>query len=308
MQNTQQHPQFFNSPFLLNNEDAYQYWRDKKLTSHPQSIEDLLVEISDPRNLTQAEYKALLSLTRSANMAIYVGKTGTDPSPEIPLAIANRFGLGHINKNYLADDNGLTSLTVVNNGVRKNYIPYTNRQIHWHTDGYYNAPEQQIHALNLHVVQRAATGGENQLMDHEIAYIMLRDKNPDYIRALMQDNVMLIPAGTEPGGGVRPDRSGPIFSVTDDGNLHMRYTARVRHVEWSQNPLVQEAKSYLEQILNNKHNPYIFRGLLEPGMGLISNNVLHDRAAFTDSHKTKRHYYRARYFDRLPNTDIQSQI
>ena len=48
----------------------------------------------------------------------------------------------------------------------------------------YNTATKQIHALNLHVVQQAATGGENALMDHEIAYILLRDKNPDYIRAL----------------------------------------------------------------------------------------------------------------------------
>ena len=306
MQNTQHQSQFLNSPFLLKNEYVYQHWRDNKLALHPESIEDLLVEINDARSLTLAEYNALSNLTRSANMAIYISKTGADPSPEIPLAIANRFGLGQINKNWLADDNGLTSLTVVNNGVRKNYIPYTNRQIHWHTDGYYNAPNQQIHALNLHVVQKAMSGGENQLMDHEIAYIMLRDKNPDYIRALMTSNAMLIPAGTKPGGGIRPDRSGPVFSVTDKGNLHMRYTARTRNIEWSKDPLVQEAKAYLEKILTNKNNPYVFKGLLEPGMGLISNNVLHDRAAFTDSHDNKRHYYRARYFDRLVNTDIQA--
>jgi hypothetical protein len=85
----------------------------------------------------------------------------------------------------------------------------------------------------------------------------------------------------------------------------MRYTARKRNIEWSQDPLVQEAIAYLEKALNNKDNPYVFKGLLEPGMGLISNNVLHDRAAFTDSAQNKRHYYRARYFDRLANTDVQ---
>lgn len=305
MQNTQYKSNNTNSPFLLNNEETYKYWRDEKLASYPQSIEDLLVEIKDPRSLSKNEYKALLDLIQRANMAIYIGNTDTDPSPEIPMAIANRFGLGQINKNWLADDNGLTSLTVVNNGVRKNYIPYTNRQIHWHTDGYYNAPDKQIHALNLHVVQKAASGGENQLMDHEIAYIVLREKNPDYIKALMGDDVMLVPAGTKAGGGVRPDRSGPVFSVTNQGNLHMRYTARKRNIEWSQAPLVQEAITFLEKTLNNKNNPYVFKGLLEPGMGLISNNVLHDRAAFTDSSENKRHYYRARYFDRIANTDAQ---
>ena len=295
----------FKSPFLLNSVDLYKRWRDKKLSEHPQTLTDLLVEVKDPRNLSATEYNALLDLTQRANMAIYIGNTGTDPSAEIPMAIARKFGLGKINKNWLADDNGLTSLTVANDGVRKNYIPYTDRLIHWHTDGYYNAPDQQIQALNLHVVQKAASGGENQLMDHEIAYILLREKNPDFIHALMQEDVMTIPEGTKPDGTQRPVRSGPVFSISDSGNLHMRYTARTRNISWSSNPLVTEAINYLQQVLNDENSDYVFKGLLEPGMGLISNNVLHDRAAFTDSAENKRHYYRARYFDRLENTDVQ---
>ncbi len=303
MQSTQ-YAAAINSPFLLDNEDLYQHWRDKKLSTHPCKIEDLLIEVRDPRSLSDIEYGALLKLTQKANMAIYVGNTGADPAPEIPMAVANRFGLGQINKNWLADDNGLTSLTVANEGVRQNYIPYTNRLINWHTDGYYNAADKQVHALNLHVVQKAASGGENQLMDHEIAYLLLREKSPDYIKALMSNDAMLIPAGTKADGSVRPDRPGPVFSITNQGNLHMRYTARKRNIKWSQNPLVQEAVTHLEAILNDQGSAYIFRGLLESGMGLISNNVLHDRAAFTDNKENKRHYYRARYFDRLSNTDV----
>jgi hypothetical protein len=260
MQSTQ-YAAAINSPFLLGNEDLYQHWRDKKLSTHPCKIEDLLIEVKDPRSLSDIEYGALLKLTQTANMAIYVGNTGADPAPEIPMAVANRFGLEQINKNWLADDNGLTSLTVANEGVRQNYIPYTNRLINWHTDGYYNAADKQVHALNLHVVQKAASGGENQLMDHEIAYLLLREKSPDYIKALMSNDAMLIPAGTKADGSVRPDRPGPVFSITNQGNLHMRYTARKRNIKWSQNPLVQEAVTHLEAILNDQGSAYIFRGL-----------------------------------------------
>jgi hypothetical protein len=292
------------SPFYLDNEDLYQRWRDKKSFAYPDSISELLIEVKDPKHLSKSEHDALLALTQKTNMAIYISNTGSDPSPSIPIAIARQFGLKNINKNWLADETGLTSLKVVDDGIRKDYIPYTNRPIHWHTDGYYNASDQQIHALNLHVVQKAATGGENQLMDHEIAYLLLREKNPDYIRALMANGVMTIPAGTKPDGSARPERSGPVFSVTDNGNLHMRYTARSRNIHWSSDPLVQEAVDYLQKILNQEFSSYVFKGLLEPGMGLISNNVLHDRAAFTDSEQNKRHYYRARYFDRLSDTDF----
>ena len=293
------------SPFALNDEALYQRWRDKKLAEHPQNIQELLVEVKDPRALNKSEHGALLERIQRANMAIYAGGTGTDPDPQIPLALTQQFGLGEMNKNWLADESGLTSLTVVDSGTRKNYIPYTNKLINWHTDGYYNAPDKQIHALNLHVVQQAASGGENQLMDHEMAYLLLREKNPEFIRALMMDDVMSIPAGTEPDGSVRPERPGPVFSITDEGDLHMRYSARARNIHWSDDDRVSEAVQYLQQLLNDDKSRYVFSGRLEPGMGLISNNILHNRAAFTDSAQNKRHYYRARYFSRLAQTGLQ---
>jgi hypothetical protein len=141
-------------------------------------------------------------------MALYASSTGSDPDPEIPLSLGRRFGVAGLNKNWLADDSGLTSLKVAEAGPRRNYIPDTNREIHWHTDGYYNIASQQIRALNLHVVQRAASGGENALMDHEIAYILLREKNPDYIRALMAPDAMTIPARIEDGKTARQVETG----------------------------------------------------------------------------------------------------
>lgn len=292
------------SPFSLDNDDLYQRWRDRKLKDYPTGLGDLLVEINDPRTLTDSEHAALLARCRKANMALYAGKTGADPDPRIPLSLGRRFGLHYLNKNWLADENGLTSLTVRTDGVHKNYIPYTNRVIQWHTDGYYNPADQQIHALNLHVVQQAASGGENTLMDHEIAYILLRDRNPDYIRALMGPKTMTIPARIDEGGTVaRPEEPGPVFRVLPSGDLHMRYTIRVNNVMWADDPLSREALAYLQEILHSD-SPYIYRGRLESGMGLVSNNVLHDRAAFTDDATHKRHYYRARYFDRLAGTGI----
>ncbi|GMR17908.1 MAG: hypothetical protein BMS9Abin33_0303 [Gammaproteobacteria bacterium] len=291
------------SPFLVDNDELYQVWRDSKIKGYPKEIGDIIVEIGDPRKLKKNEYEALLQHCRKTNMAIYVSKTGTDPDPEIPLSMGRRFGLRGLNSNWLADETGLTSLTVVDKGIRQHYIPYTNRAINWHTDGYYNTAQQQIQALNLHVVQRAASGGDNALLDHEIAYILLRDNNPEYIRALMGPKVMTIPARIEEGKIARKEESGPVFTVTPTGDLHMRYTIRINNVIWAQDALTQEALAFLKQILEG-NSSYIFFGLLEPGMGLVSNNVLHDRAAFTDDANYKRHYYRARYFDRLAGTGV----
>lgn len=296
------------SPFLLDDEALYQRWREQKLRNYPVHLEDLIVEVKDPRHLTEAEHQAILSLCRKANMAVYAGKTGTDPDRSIPLRLGEQFGLQYLDHNWLADDDGLTSLTVANSGEREHYIPYTNHLIQWHTDGYYNAPERQIHALLLHCVQSAPIGGENRLLDHEMAYLHLRDQNPDYIRALMQPDVMTIPARTNGDTVVRAENVGPVFSVGPlTGDLHMRYTIRGRNVIWKDDPLTLQALAALGDWLECGSS-HIFRGKLEPGMGLISNNVLHDRSSFEDTSGQRRLLYRARYMDRLAMTSVREWL
>lgn len=295
------------SPFNIENDHGYEVWRDRKLKNYPKNLEDLIIEINDPRTLTVNEHKALLEVCRKTNMVIYASKTGYDPSPKIPLFMGYNFGINDLDNNWLSDENGLTSLTVAKAGIRQQFIPYTNKEINWHTDGYYNTKLKQINALLLHVVDKAAQGGENSLMDHEMAYIQLREKNPEYIRALMETEVMTIPARIDEGKVAREEESGPVFSINDKGDLHMRYTIRVNNVIWSEDPLTQEALEYLNLILNS-NSPYIFHGLLEPGMGLVSNNVLHTRESFIDDETHLRHIYRARYYSRLKNTSILDRL
>lgn len=291
------------SPFHLDNHDIYCRWRDAKLEFYPHNINDLLVEIDDPRKLSNAEFAAMHQRCKKTNMVVYISNTGTDPDPAIPLALARSFGVNGLNKNWLADDNGLTSLKVITEGIRQHYIPYTSRTINWHTDGYYNIGREQVSSLLLHSVQRAASGGENTLMDPEIAYIMLREQNPDFIRALMNPHTMTIPARIEDGRIARQEESGPVFSVTASGDLHMRYTIRTNNVFWAEDRVSQQALDFLSETLASD-SPFIYRGLLEPGMGLVSNNVLHDRSAFTEDDAHTRHLYRARYYDRLVGTSV----
>ena len=136
----------------------------------------------------------------------------------------------------------------------------------------------------------------NQLLDHEIVYIQLRDRNPDYIQALMHPQAMTIPANIVDGEELRPDATGPVFSVMQDGNLHMRYTHRKRNISWRDDPLTLEAVAYLGELMT-ADNPYYFEGSLQSGQGLICNNVLHTRTGFEEG--SKRLLYRARYFDRI---------
>jgi alpha-ketoglutarate-dependent taurine dioxygenase len=289
------------SPFELDNDAAYHAWLEYKMDDYPQDLEDIMVEVNDPRNLTTAEFKVIRDLVKKTNMAIYVGNTGDDPDKDIPIKLAAQFGLSSLDDNMGADD-GVTALRVVGDEWRGEYIPYTNKAIHWHTDGYYNATDRQIRSLLLHCVTTAASGGENALLDHEIAYIRLRQENPDYIYALMQPDVMMIPANIDKQGReIRPDRIGPVFTILDDGNLHMRYTARTRSIEWKQDKTVQRAVALLHDYLHTD-SPYIYRGTLQPGQGLICNNILHDRSGFEEDDEHKRLLYRMRYYQRVENT------
>jgi hypothetical protein len=289
------------SPFDLDNDAAYHAWLENKMDDYPQSLEDIIVEINDPRKLSTAEHKVIHDLVKKTNMAIYAGNTGDDPDKSIPDGLARQFGLTLPDDNRGADD-GITALRVADGDWRGDYIPYTNKSIHWHTDGYYNTLDHQINALFLHCVSPAWSGGENALLDHEIIYIRLRQQNPDYIRALMDPEVMMIPANVSKEGEViRPDRYGPVFSIAADGNLHMRYTARTRSIEWKQDRLTREAVALLHDYLHTD-SPYIYRGTLQSGQGLISNNVLHDRSGFEEDDEHKRLLYRMRYYQRVANT------
>ena len=100
-------------PFNLDNQAAYLAWREHKLETYPRLAEDLIIEVRDPRALSQAEHEALNRLCSTANMAIYAGSTGTDPDRKIPASLAAQFGLRNLDRNMGADDDGITSLRVV---------------------------------------------------------------------------------------------------------------------------------------------------------------------------------------------------
>lgn len=285
------------NPFDLNHETAYQRWREQKLSSAPRTLDDIVVEVHDPRALTTSEHAALSERIRRCNMALYASPMLEEDS-DILRKLGQQFGLHQLDANWLAGEDGVSSIRVVDGGTRQHYIPYTDKPIKWHTDGYYNPPQRQIRAMVLHCVRAAASGGNNRLMDHELAYLMLRDENPQHIAALMQPDAMTIPERVDEHDGVRPAQSGPVFSLDKDGHLHMRYTARTRSIKWKDDEATKAAVVALEALLA-ADLPLVFHGMLQPGMGLLCNNVLHDRSAFTDDPQQPRLLYRARYLDRI---------
>ena len=288
------------SPFDLADDTAYRAWRDAKLAAYPRSVDELVVPLADPRHLTTDEIEDLGLRCARANMAIYSAPHLPAGDKSIPKQLGQQLGLTRLEGNYLADEDGLSSITPAGEegGARGDFIPYTHKPINWHTDGYYNTLDRRILGMTLHCAQDAEAGGENALLDHEIAYIQLRDANPDYIAALMQPDAMTIPARMDEDNVARPEQSGPVFAVDPvQGFLYMRYTARTRSIVWKDDAVTQAAVKALADILANSE--YILTARLRPGMGLICNNVLHTRSGFSDSPEHRRLLYRGRYYDRL---------
>ena len=286
-------------PFALDQPAAYWRWRDAKLAHYPRRAGDLVVEVRDPRSLRDIEVREIRRICALANMAIYVTPLAGVVDKDTVRRMGARLGLTRLLANLFADEDGITSLEAVPEKSTLGYIPYSNQRLLWHTDGYYNAPDERVRAFILHCVRPAAAGGENALLDPEIAYILLRDADPGYVAALCAPDAMTIPANIVDGKELRPARTGPVFSVVG-GALHMRYTARVRSIEWRPDDATRAAVRFLERILD-ADSPHAFSLRLDAGQGLICNNVLHNRSSFADDPTPYpgRLVYRARYSDRV---------
>lgn len=285
------------NPFDLAQLGPYESWRDAKMKALPRRVGDLVVEVHDPESPSQAERQALLERVQAANMAVFAAPA-TSCSKETMRRFCAGFGLVHLDANQLSDDDGISPLAVAPEGTRTRYIPYTDRPIAWHTDGYYNDMAHQVRGLVLWCQRPAMDGGANDLLDHELVYIALRDRDPALIAALMRPDAFAIPPNEDADMANREMRPGPVFSVSKDGKLHMRYTARKRSIAWNPAPDVQAAKQALEEILATP--PFgLFVHTLEAGQGLLSNNVLHTRQIFKDDPARPRLLWRARFYDRI---------
>lgn len=290
------------SPFSLQAEAAYQHWRAQRLAYPLTDLAAATVAVQDLGQLTAQEAAALRIALQHYNMVRY--RCAQPISREALLRFGATLGLRRTDAHLCAEEDGISLLQVSAGEPAGDYIPYTDRPLSWHCDGYYNRPEERIRAMLLHCVQPAWEGGENALLDPEWLYIVLRDENPDWIAALMHPQAMTIPANRQGDHELRPERTGPVFSVDPaTGALHMRYTARRRHVVWREDPATQAAVQRIEAFLQEP-NPLVLRCRLDAGEGILCHNVLHNRTGFRDSPNAagpgKRLMYRVRFFDRVP--------
>lgn len=291
-------------PFSLDDTPAYARWRTGKLRVYPRDLAVQSVSIGRLERLTDAERDAVVAACRRANFALYRTDPTVPVTPEMLKAFGACLGLSTPARHLWAQEDGIAALRREPGSRRADYIPYTDRPMNWHTDGYYNTAESTVRGVIMHCAARPATGGANWLLDPEMLYIAMRDREPALIEALMRRDAMTIPENTREAGAPRPAASGPVFSVhSGDGALAMRYTARTRSIRWNGDPLVGEAATFIREYLRAPVQ-HAFRVSLGPGEGIVCNNVLHNREAFEDGDTphSRRLVWRARFHERVAGT------
>ena len=283
---------------LLDNLDDYKFWRDGKLANAPTQLDACIVEIEDPFKLSTAEKDKILSLCQQGNFALFNIKEQSNYADAI-ISINTQFGLVDFDQHLFVKNQGLAYITQSNNKDQGEFIPYTDKDLGWHTDGYYNSIHQRIRAFSLFCVRPALTGGINEWIDPQMVYLLLREDNPDVVKALTHPEVMTIPEHKVDGKVRRATSTGPIFFIDEVSNiLSMRYTQRKKHIEFLDSEEIKQAVKHLDELLNASTD-YHFVHLLRTGQGLLCNNILHKRNSFTDNKDSPRLFLRGRYFNRI---------
>ena len=288
--------------FRPQNREACKRWRERKLAERASDAAALVVEVRDPRVLTRAERAALIERCVRTNMAIYANARTVDDAA-IPLRVAAQLGLHTVYANAPAEADGVARIENDPGRAAAGLNAFSDARMLWHTDGYYHPMALPIRSMVLHCVRPAAQGGDLALLDPELAWLLLHDIDARFVEALMQPDALAIPARRGMDGRMRAGCAGPVFGIdAASGDLHMRFTERRGDVAWKCDATVSEAAARLRRLLD-RDTSCVLHTRLEPGMGLVCNNVLHARSTFTQDADAPRLMLRARFRERIAGTE-----
>jgi alpha-ketoglutarate-dependent taurine dioxygenase len=283
---------------ILNNLDEYKRWRDGKLANASTKIESYLIEISNPFELACSEKDRIKILCQQNNFALFNIEQQNN-YPQAIIAINKQLGLTDYDPHLYAQDQGLAHITQSVKKDQTEFIPYTDKAIGWHTDGYYNTIAQRIRAFSLFCVTPANRGGENQWIDQKMVYLQLRESNPDVAKALTHIHAMSIPEHVVNGVVRRKTSIGAIFFIDEPSSqLYMRYTQRKKNIKFLDSQEVKQAVTVLDAHLSVT-TEYHFSHTMTANQGILCNNILHKRSGFIDNPLNPRLLLRGRYFNRL---------
>jgi len=283
------------SPFILENETEYKNWRQTKLELYPLNISKFSIPL-DINNFQKKDLDLIKFNMNKYNFALYNFKSElTNNELENFCTMLN---LNNSISNLFSDSKNISDIRDhkdTNNNQIGEYIPYTNKPLNWHTDGYYYPLNNSVKSFLLHCVNPAHRGGENLLLDHEILYILIRDHNPSYIKILMENNIMGIPRNKN--NAESTNINGPVFFIDDEYSLNMRFTSRQQNIVWKKSDIIDKIKKFIFNFVESD-TKYITKILLKKNQGYIANNILHKREKFFDN-KNKRLLKRIRFSKKL---------
>ena len=272
---------------LLNTIEDYKRWKDKKLESFTSNLDHLTVHISNPNSVSKPEKNKVISLIDSNSMAFFnIDNINYRDKLSIK-KFAFQIGLSDYELDSQSDDDGLTEITEhEHNNKISEYIPYTTKELNWHTDGYYNTRDNSILSWLLFCDTPSKKGGVNTYLDHEISYILFNESSGK-IKDLMLETACCIPENILTK---RKEVHNPVY-MFDNEKLHMKFSMRKKNIIWNDASL--EAINILKSIINDSFEYHVTKKFTE-GEGVITNNVIHKRTAFTNSENKNRLLYRLR--------------
>jgi hypothetical protein len=135
-------------PFDLADTTSYLAWRAAKLSNWPCDTEPLRVEVEHLADPQSAEMEAIQSRVAKCNLALIACSDPTEIGPTPLLAFGRHLGLCRLDNNPCADERAVSVIAVRPTGRASEYIPYTNRPLSWHTDGYYTCATPPGHATS----------------------------------------------------------------------------------------------------------------------------------------------------------------
>ena len=287
-------------------------WAENKLQSYAEfhnSGDGNSVSVELEKPLSDSQKQSIASNIKSSNLCFLEVKSGDNFQSDHILEFARSLGLSEPDANICSDEDRLSRITVTDHKQISGggYIPYTDKPLGWHTDGYYNPYNQRIRSFLLACETAADLGGENSFIDPEIIYILMYRENPLFVQALMDPSAMTIPENKVDGVVLRDETRTSVFQISDDnlasgGTLDMRYSQRKRFIEWNDDPLINDAVEYLDHLLDDNNVEFDWlriRKKMKAGEAVICNNVLHKRTAFSNNENSPRVMYRARFYQRI---------
>ena len=242
--------------------NEFKQWALEKEDNIPLNIDDLIVKIHDINHATLAEISNIKDIIKRFNCCIYQSRVGLNAQADL-MNFAQSIGMETYDTNNI-HNSPISLIMSLETKNTLNYIPYTNKKLNWHTDGYYD--EKPIFSWLLHCEEPAYSGGENYLLDHELAireYIIKYDN----LESLSSLDAFTIPGNTHANRG---ETNGYICDNDNEyKKFHMKFSMREKNMKLNEQS--KTAIMRMKKIIKEDCKKYCLTYKLSKNEGIVSN-------------------------------------